>query len=163
MSLRFSRGAFFGTFPMKNGRLGWWSNYDAPDPLPPSQQVRGLKNVVSGDCFGKAWEEKFSGSKTYSTDWLKLIFSIHEHYRGGTRIRECSLWWNSPNSGRELSLVGRQFSSYPCIIAHEISFECNVQERRGNEKGEGMRKAGEWEKARVENISEAGIQQNDTM
>ena len=26
------------------------------------------KDVVSGDCLGKAWEETFSGSRTYSTD-----------------------------------------------------------------------------------------------
>src|ERR1700721_2088729 len=46
MSLTFGRKAFFGTFPLEDGSIGWWSNYTAEKPLP-QKQLRDTTDVVA--------------------------------------------------------------------------------------------------------------------
>jgi 2-polyprenyl-6-methoxyphenol hydroxylase-like FAD-dependent oxidoreductase len=153
MTLTFGRKAFFGTFPMKNGSLGWWSNYTSPNPLPQSQ-LRDTTDVIS---IALSKHHHFPATEMIQQSCVLIktnIFDIQSlpswHTNGRVLLIGDAAHAVSPNSGQGLSLAVEDSSLLALLLSRT---EYTPQEVFV--KFEGTRKA------RVEGIIAAGRKQKD--
>lgn len=153
MSMTFGRKAFFGTFPLKDRGIGWWTNYSATGPWS-QKQLKDTTDVIPY-ALEKLERTHFPAKELVQMSSLLLKVNVFD-------IQSLPTWYDSnrilligdaahavsPNSGQGVSMAIEDAS----LLALLLSRTCSSP-------GEVFAKFETMRKPRVEKIVAGGRKQ----
>jgi 2-polyprenyl-6-methoxyphenol hydroxylase-like FAD-dependent oxidoreductase len=126
MSMTFGRNAFFGTFPLKDGSIGWWTNYSATDPWS-QKELKDTTDVIP-HALQKLERTHFPAKELVQKTSLLLKVNVFD-------IQSLPTWHDSnrilligdaahavsPNSGQGVSLAIEDASLLALLLSRMCS------------------------------------------